>query len=184
MGLARPLAYADDTFHQGAPAPTMRAFATLTALAAPVGLHSQPCKCAVHSGDHTAANAVAGQLGVRHAPVGLLAARTPIGTPAFQTANAESCATQACHLLYELLALSLGDQDGWLLLHSSLQKRAAHLPGGCTWEHVCPVVVRSESKGVDCTFAIMAQARMVGPLTYQLTLPLRNGGLDLAHTGP
>jgi hypothetical protein len=150
MGLARPLAYTDDTFRQGAPAPTVRAFATLMALAAPLGHHSQPCKCAVHSGDHTAANAVAGQLSV-----GLLAAGTPIGTPAFQTANAESCATQACHLMYELLALSLGDQDGWLLLHRSLQKRAAHVPGGCTWEHVGPVVVRGESKGVDCTFAIM-----------------------------
>jgi hypothetical protein len=87
----------------------MRAFAALTALAAPLGLHSQPAKCAVHSWDH--ATAVAGQLGVRHAPKGLLAAGTPIGTPSFQTANAESCATQACHLMDELLALPLGNQD-------------------------------------------------------------------------
>jgi hypothetical protein len=77
MGLARPLAYADDTFLQGAPAPTMRAFAALTALAVPLGLHSQPAKCAVHSGDHATAAAIAGQLGVRHAPEGLLAAGTP-----------------------------------------------------------------------------------------------------------
>jgi hypothetical protein len=40
----------------------MRAFAALTALAAPLGLHSQPAECAVHSGDHAAAAAVAGQL--------------------------------------------------------------------------------------------------------------------------
>jgi hypothetical protein len=79
MGLARPLAYADDTFLQGAPAPTMRGFAALTALAAPLGLHSQPAKCAVHSGDHAAATSAAGQLGLRHAPEGLLAAGTPIG---------------------------------------------------------------------------------------------------------
>jgi hypothetical protein len=37
MGLARPVAYADDTF-QGAQAPTMRAFQALTALATPIGL--------------------------------------------------------------------------------------------------------------------------------------------------
>jgi hypothetical protein len=143
MGLARPLAYADDTFLQGALAPTMRAFAALSALAAPLGLQSQPAKCAVHSGDHAAAAAVAGQLGVMHALEGLLAAGTPVGTPSFQTANAESCATRACHLMDELLALSLGDQDRWLALHSSLQKRVAHLPRGCTWEHVGPAVVRA-----------------------------------------
>jgi hypothetical protein len=48
MDLARPLAYADDTFLQGAPAPTMQAF---TALAAPLGLHMQPAKCAAYSTD-------------------------------------------------------------------------------------------------------------------------------------
>jgi hypothetical protein len=120
---------------------------------------------------------------VRHAFEGLLAARTPIGTPFFHTANAESCATQACHLMDELLTLPLGDQDCWLVLHGSLQKRVAHLPRGCMWEHVGPAVVHAESKAVDCAFAIMAQARMDGPLTDQLTLPLRHGGLGLAHTG-
>jgi hypothetical protein len=59
-----------------------------------------------------------------------------------------------------------------------------HLHRGCTWEHVGPAVVRAESKAVDCAFAIMAQARMNGPPTEQLTLPMRHGGLGLAHTGP
>jgi hypothetical protein len=99
-------------------------------------------------------------------------------------ANAESCATRACHLMDELLALPLGDQDRWLVLHGSLQKRVAHLPRGCTWEHVGPVVVRAKSKAVDCAFAVMAQARMNGPPTEKLTLPMRHGGLGLAHTGP
>jgi hypothetical protein len=83
----------------------------------------------------------------------------------------------------ELLALPLGDQDRWLVLHGSLQKRVAHLPRGCKWEHVGPAVVRAESKAVDCAFAIMAQARMDVPPTDQLTLPMRYGGLGLAHTG-
>jgi hypothetical protein len=41
MHPARPLAYADDTFLQGAPGPTMQAYQALTALAAPLGLHAQ-----------------------------------------------------------------------------------------------------------------------------------------------
>jgi hypothetical protein len=113
---------------------------------------------------------------VRHAPEGLLAAGTP--------ANAESCATRACHLMDKLLALPPGDQYRWLVLHGSLQKRVAHLPRGCTWEHVRPGVVRAESKAVDCAFAIMGQARTNGPPTEQLTLLMRHGGLGLAHTGP
>jgi hypothetical protein len=45
-------------------------------------------------------------------------------------------------------------------------------------------VVRAESKAVDCAFAIIAQAHINGPPTDQLTLPMRHGGLGLAHTGP
>jgi hypothetical protein len=47
MDLARPLAYADDNFLQGAPVPTMRAFHALVALAEPLGLQVQlatPCE--------------------------------------------------------------------------------------------------------------------------------------------
>jgi hypothetical protein len=82
-GLTQRLAYADDTFLQGAPAPTMQTFAAFTALAAPLSLHSQPAKCVVCSTDHAATTAIAGQLGVRHAPEGLLAAGTHAGIPAF-----------------------------------------------------------------------------------------------------
>jgi hypothetical protein len=117
-------------------------------------------------------------------PRGLLAAGTPIGTPSFQTANAESCATRACNLIDKLLELRLGDQDRWLVLHGSLQKGVAHLPRGCTREHIGPAVVRAESKAVDCAFAIMAQARIDGPPMDQLTLPMCPGGLGLAHTCP
>jgi hypothetical protein len=46
MDLARPLAYADDNFLQGAPEPTMRAFHALVALAEPLGLQVQLGKCA------------------------------------------------------------------------------------------------------------------------------------------
>jgi hypothetical protein len=64
MGLARPVVFADDTFLQGAQAPTTRAFHVLTALAAPLGLRAQPVKCAVHSEDTAAAASVAAALGM------------------------------------------------------------------------------------------------------------------------
>jgi hypothetical protein len=86
-------------------------------------------------------------------------------------------------MLDELLVLPSGDQDPWLVLHGGLQKSIAHLARGFTWELVGTAVVRAESKAVDCAFAIMAQARIDGPPTDQLTLPMRHGGLGLAHTG-
>jgi hypothetical protein len=48
MQLARPLAFADNTFVQGSQEPTMQAFA---ALAAPLSLHARPAKSAVYSED-------------------------------------------------------------------------------------------------------------------------------------
>jgi hypothetical protein len=45
-------------------------------------------------------------------------------------------------------------------------------------------VQRAESKAVDGAFALLQQARVEGPLTAQITLPLRHGGLGLAGTGP
>jgi hypothetical protein len=120
----------DDKSLQGAPAPTMLAFAAITTHAASLVLHSQAANTGAHSKDIAAASAVRGQLGVRHAPEGVLGPKTP----AFQTANAKSCGTRACHLMDKLLALLLGDQDCSLVLYGSLQKCVANLPWGCTWE--------------------------------------------------
>jgi hypothetical protein len=99
LNQARPLAYVDDTFLQGAPEPTIRAYQALTALAAPLGLHAQLTKCTVYSEDAAAASAVADHLELQHAPEGLLAAGTPIGTPAFQSARADACADYTCQLM-------------------------------------------------------------------------------------
>jgi hypothetical protein len=108
---------------------------------------------------------------------------TTIGTPAFQTTHADSCASRACLLMEELLALPLGDLDRWLILHVSLQKRVAQLPRGSRWEYVGLAVHSTESKAVACDFAISAHPSTDGPLTNQLTLPLRNVGLGLTRTG-
>jgi hypothetical protein len=184
MDLAQPLPYAVHTFLQGAPAPTMQAFAALTALAAPLGLDAQPAMCATYSADGAAAILVASLMGVNHLPHGLLAAGTPVGTPAFQTAHANSCASCACFLMKELLALPVGDKDCWLILHGSLQKRVAHISRGSGWEQVGPAVQIAESKAVDCPFAIKAHPRSDGPLTDQATLSLPHGRLGLARTNP
>jgi hypothetical protein len=74
MDLAQPLAYADDTFLQGAPAPTMQAFA---AFAPPLALHVQSAKCTVYSADCAFTALVASLLGVHPmvSPVPQLAPR-------------------------------------------------------------------------------------------------------------
>jgi hypothetical protein len=84
----------------------------------------------------------------------------------------------------DLQALPLADQDRWILLQGSLQRRVAHLPRGCQWTHVAAAVQRAESKAVDGVFAIVGLPRVEGPLTAQITLPLRHGGLGLSHTCP
>jgi hypothetical protein len=73
MNLARPLAYADNNFLQGAPEPTTQAFQALLTLAGPLGFHPKADECAVYSVDARATASVASQLGVRHGPDGLLA---------------------------------------------------------------------------------------------------------------
>jgi hypothetical protein len=84
----------------------------------------------------------------------------------------------------ELQALPLATQDRWLLLHGSLQRRVAHLPRGCPWQHVGHAVQRAESKAVDGVFALLGLPRVDGPLTEHITLPHRHGRLGLSHTSP
>jgi hypothetical protein len=67
MNRARPVAFADGTFLQGALEPTMRAFQALVDLVTPLGLEVQPAKCAVYSANAAAAISVATSLGVQHA---------------------------------------------------------------------------------------------------------------------
>jgi hypothetical protein len=45
-------------------------------------------------------------------------------------------------------------------------------------------VLRAESKAVDGVFALLGLPRVDGPLTEQITLPHRHGGLGLSHTSP
>jgi hypothetical protein len=150
----------------------MQAFQALTALAAPLRLHAQEAKGTVYSADDAATANIARQLGVRHTCNGLLVTGTPGGSPAFQAAQADMCADHTCQLLAELQVLPLADQDHWLLLHGSLQRRVAHLPQGNQWQHLGQAVQRAERKAVDGAFALLEQAQAKGPLTAQSILPL------------
>jgi hypothetical protein len=88
----------------------MRAYHTLIALAAPLGLHVQLGKCVVYSEDTRVGASAAGQLCAHHASDGFLVAGTPVGTPAYQAAQANCCADCACSLMDDLLAVPLVDR--------------------------------------------------------------------------
>jgi hypothetical protein len=172
-------------FLQGGPELTVQALHALLTLPGPFGLPPQLDKCAVYSADARAAASIPGQLGMHHAPDGLLAAGTPVGTPAFQEAHADRCVAHACHLMEDLEALPLAHPDRWLLLHSSLQGRVAHLPHGCLWTHVKAAVQRvSRGKAVNSAFATLGLPRVARLVTAQMTLPLCHDDLGLHRTSP
>jgi hypothetical protein len=50
--------------------------------------------------------------------------------------------------------------------------------------HAEAALQRAESKAVDCAFAIFGLPRVDRPVTAQMTLPLRHGGLSLSCTSP
>jgi hypothetical protein len=134
LHFARPLAFADNTFLQGAPALALEAFDTLLQLAAPLGLQVALANCSLYSIDAPAAASDMETLNNSQAQDGLRAAGTAVGSPSFEAAKANSCADSACALVDELAILPLGEQHQWLVLHGSLQQRVAHLPRGGAWE--------------------------------------------------
>jgi hypothetical protein len=117
----------------------------------------------VYSEDTADAASVAAALGMHHEPDGLLAVGTPVGTTAFKAASAATCADKAYALMDRMQALPLADQNRWLLLHGSLQRRVAHLPLGSEWEQVGPAVHRAERKAVACALAITGYTTEEGP---------------------
>jgi hypothetical protein len=60
----------------------------------------------------------------------------------------------------------------------------AHLPRGSQWEQVGPAVHQAERKAVACALAIAGHTTEEGPLTDQVTLPFRHGGLGLSRASP
>jgi hypothetical protein len=132
MHPAQPLAYADNTFFQGASEPTMKTYQALTALATPLKLHAQQTKGAVSSADDAATANTASYLRVRRAHNGLLAAGTLAGNPAFQADWADVWAGYA-----------------W---GSSLMRRT-HTPPHCQSQVHCPAEIlwRTQRSWEFCT---------------------------------
>jgi hypothetical protein len=139
---------------------------------------------AVYSVDTGATAAVASQLGVRHAPDGLLAAGFPVGTPS----------GRPCRPLRRTCLPLDGGPDSPTpgrsgpLAPCTWQPTAMSGPSApgqrCQWTHVEAAVQRAESHSQDCAFAILGLSRVNGPVNAQMTLPLRHGGLGLSCTSP
>jgi hypothetical protein len=151
----------------------MQAFAALTALAASLSLHSQPAKC----------RRLVCQPPEHAPPYGLLAT----STPALRTVHAGSCASCACFLMEELLALPLGDQDSWLMLHGSLQKQVAHLPRGSRWKQVearRPGRAERQEQGCGLCLLCHGPSPRRRPPDRPTHPPPPPQSLDMARTGP
>ena len=89
------VAYADDVFPLGAPTALPVAYRAFPARAKAIGLHARPAQCTVYS-PASDVSPVATQLGVTHAPDGLVAAGTPVGTDPFIRAHVLNVARYAC----------------------------------------------------------------------------------------
>jgi hypothetical protein len=177
INLARPLAYADQTFFYRSLELSMPAFQSLTALPPPSD--SALCHTSAPPTTHTPPqppptlhrSACARPTTTSWPQVNKLQA--PVGTLAFQAAYADACADQACLLMDNLQALPL-HQDRWLLLQNNLQQQVAHLSRGSQWDHVGQAVWRAESKAVDGVLLIQGRAWEEEQITEQITLPLRH----------
>jgi hypothetical protein len=128
-----------------------------------LGLCAQPARRADYSADAATATSVATWLGMHPGPEGLLAAGTPVSTPAASWTGCRPCPWRT---------------RTWLLLYSSLQWRGALQPRGCEWQHVRPAIQRAEDRAVGDVFAILEVPGVNSRLTEQTTLPLRQGGLS------
>jgi hypothetical protein len=69
--------------------------------------------CCSHLSDAAAEEAVAAELGIRHAPAGLLAAGSPIGIPRFVREHGQQCAEEARSLVDTLDQFDLSPQEHW-----------------------------------------------------------------------
>jgi hypothetical protein len=181
---AAEVAYLDDTFvlgrggETGELVPAVRAFLQS---AGPVGLRAKLPKCSVYSRSVESAAQVAAELGMRHCEDGLVATGTPIGTPEFVAAHAQTKADQACSMVETLMHLPLQSQDQLLLLRRSLQKKLAHLPRCVEYPAIEGPVTQLEDRVEDAVLSLMGCRKdtVSDECRQQLALPLRHGGFGL-----
>jgi hypothetical protein len=179
---AKPVAYYDDCYVQGAPSVVVPAFRALATLCEDIGLKANLAKCAAYSRDVQAAAAVAAELGIKHCVDGMVVAGTPIGTDAFVRAHVNAKADAVCASIDAVMEAPLAAQDKFMLLRASTQHRTAHLTRVVQWELAGDAISRVEGKITDAAFQIMERPRQGGTSETQMTLPIRHGGMGIRVT--
>jgi hypothetical protein len=175
------VAIADDVYLQGLHAALRSAFGLLNGPGgvAAVGLALSSPKCALYGLDPAADGALAAELGVRHAPDGLVVVGSPIGPAAFQSAFVSAQADETCRSIDALEQLVLPAQSVLLLLRRSHQHRMGHLVRTVPWALCEPHVRRVERRILDAVSSLFRLPYSAVDARAQLALPLRHGGFGL-----
>ena len=189
---ARFLALHDDVHVHGKPSELAAGVAALRERAQSIGLRLRLSKCAVYSPTPAVGAETARLIGIPHAEEGIVAAGSPVGSPAFVRQTVQTAADKVLADLDELAALqvsaALPTQDAFYILRASLVHRLGYLT------RVCPVLPsvgdvdglleRAETSIARQQGLAAAMPREDGDISLvQAQLPLRHGGLGLRiHT--
>jgi hypothetical protein len=193
MNLARPLAYADQTFFYRSLELSMRAFQSFTALPPPSDSALCHTCVQVHHLLHTCHRSHLQRFTDQHAP----GPQQPLGR------RSTSCRPRLAHWPsrpHTLMRVLTKHASSWTTCSSCPYTRTA---GSCfkttsnnkwhtclveaswlQWDHVGQAVWRAESKAVDGVFLILGRAWEEGQITERITLPLRHWGLGLSPHKP
>jgi hypothetical protein len=178
------VSYADDSAMQASPAVIIRSFRQLVTLGKDIGLEARLDKCGAYSADAAAAADTAAALGISHQVEGLVIAGTPVGTEAFAVAYTSSRADAARASVERMMSLPLNAQDKFTLLRRSQQHRLAHLQRTLEWQQISAAVGSLRDAALVAACEIFERAPLTDSaadtaVAYQLTLPLRLGGMGL-----
>ena len=183
------VAYADDINLVGRAGPLRAAWQCLGgARGLPsAGLRLQAPKSVLYGGAHAPTAALAQELGVTHAPDGIVVAGTPVGSLDFVSRFVLKRAEDVVADVEEAMRLPLRTQSRWLLLRMSLSQRMAHLMRVVLWMQLGPAMRRVEQALLSAAAAIFRLPSGQGPgapaaqsdVLAQLFLPERVGGFGL-----
>ena len=179
---ARVIAFADDTFLQGASDACIQSFVSLLDNGADIGLEASLGKCGVYSPNSQAAANVADTLGISHQLHGLVVAGTPFGSDAFVREHVKTKADNLDAVIEKLVGLPLPTQDATAILRTSLQLRLSHLTRCVEWNNLETALRGTEDKVEEAMLEILRLHDIDASAKEQLSLPLRFGGMALQKT--
>ena len=182
------VAYLDDVYIIAKPAVAEAAFGAFTGGQGvrAAGMSVEVGKCAVHGGPPGEAAAMAARIGVRHAPDGIVAVGTPIGTDVFVEASVTARAAGIIADVERVMELPLTRQTRWTLLRASLSRRMAHLLRTTPWERLQGGTRAVEAAIVKAAASIfrLTVAEAGGTAGAQMALPARHAGFGLHAVDP